>query len=385
MSESDNVSAFIPSSSGAISAPLTAPKASQASQSQDFRAEGALPSLLRTWKPLVRDTAAELLHRVGLTRPALFARNRLSIVTFHRVLPAEQLAAYPVPEIAVTPEELDFLLTLFGQHYRVGTLAQSISRFDEKTSDDRPLLAVTFDDGQRDNLLHAAPVLEAHDMRASFFVVTEAIEQNSTLWHDRIAYAMTALLARDAERARALLAEIDVAFTHSDLANAAVARCKLLPPVRRDAWVAALEASVGGAARPEWDGMLTWDELRAMHERGHEIGSHSVSHPILPLLSDAELKAEIAGSRTYLRQKLGADVDTFCYPNGDHDARVVAAVREAGYRYAVTTQYGINTRNHDPLTLKRCDMQAKHARTASGTFSPGRVLVRMSGLLPRAS
>src|SRR5262249_52828269 len=158
-----------------------------------------------------------------------------------------------------------------------------------------------------------------------------------------------------------------------DLPNTAVAHAKHMTPGERETFVAELEASAGGPVRPSWDGMMSWDELRELHVEGHEVGSHSRTHAILPLVSDAQLGDEVAGSRVVLRERLGFEIESFCYPNGDCDERVAAAVERAGYRHAVTTRYGINPPNTSPYLWKRCDMQGQHARTHSGALSEGRL------------
>jgi peptidoglycan/xylan/chitin deacetylase (PgdA/CDA1 family) len=335
-------------------------------------------------RPLVRDLGAELLYRSTLTHPSRLANDKLTIVTFHRVLPRELLAQYPIPSIAVTPEELDWLIGLFDHYYTIGTLGEVGTRFALGDRPERPLLAITFDDGQRDNYEHARPILAQHGAHASFFVVADATDQNQTLWHDRIAYSVASLLQRDRAAAAPLLAELGVTLEDPDPQNAAVARVKRMTPEARDAWVSKVESSAGGNCRPSWDGMMTWDELRAMHDEGHEIGSHSRTHAILPLVNDAQLDDEIAGSRRTLRERLGFEIQSFCYPNGDHDERAVRAVERAGYRHAVTTRYGINDESASPYRWRRLDMQGSHARTASGDFSAARVLLRLTGRLPSA-
>lgn len=333
-------------------------------------------------KPKVRDLGAELLHRTSLLDPSRLARDKLTIATFHRVLPERELCEYPMPGIAVTPEELDWLLALFTKHYTTGTLGEMATRFALGDRPSKPLLAITFDDGQRDNFRHARPVLAAYGVPASFFVVADATEHNATLWHDRVAYALSAAqrCARDA--AGAWLARLGVDAAASDQVHACVTRIKRMTPEQRDGTLLELEGLAGGSQRPAWDGMMSWDELKQMHADGHEIGSHSQTHAILPLVSDEQLEVEIAGSRAHLRQRLGFEIDTFCYPNGDCDERVAAAVQRAGYRHAVTTRYGINTADNSQFQWKRCDMQGRHARTAQGYFSEGRMLLRLSGRLP---
>jgi peptidoglycan/xylan/chitin deacetylase (PgdA/CDA1 family) len=325
-------------------------------------------------RALVRDLAAVLLYRTGVTRPRA-RRGRVAIVTFHRVLPAAELADYPSPGIAVTPDELAWFVRFFGAHFRCGTLRDTMDRF--SAGDDEPLLAITFDDGQRDNHRHARPVLAAAGVRASFYVVARAADANEPLWHDRLGFALRAWQRRSPEGAGAFLRAAGAADV-----KGAIEATKRLPPERIEARVAEVEAAVGGSAVPAWDGMMTWDELRQLAADGHEIGSHSLSHPILPSCDDERLRSEVAGSRERLAAALGTVIDSFCYPNGDHDDRVVAAVAAAGYRYAVTTTWGHNDRATAPLRLRRCDIQSATSRAARGGLSAARLAWRLSGLHP---
>jgi peptidoglycan/xylan/chitin deacetylase (PgdA/CDA1 family) len=330
------------------------------------------------FRALVRDLAAVLLYRAGVTRPGA---HRAAIVTFHRVLPPAELADYPSPGIAVTPDELAWFLDFFRTHFACGTLRGTMDRFIAGQSD-RPLLAITFDDGQRDNHRHARPVLAAAGVSASFFVVARAAEVNEALWHDRLGFALRAWLVRAPDAARGFLRRAGLGGEGAPVISAAIEATKALGPSEIAARVAEVEAAVGGPAVPAWDGMMTWDELRQMAAEGHEIGSHSLSHPILPLCDDARLRQETAGSRQQLEGALGGPVDSFCYPNGDHDDRVVAAVAAAGYRYAVTTTWGGNERTTSPLRLRRCDIQGATARASTGGLSAARVAWRLSGLHP---
>jgi len=79
---------------------------------------------------------------------------------------------------------------------------------------------------------------------------------------------------------------------------------------------------------------MTWDELRELAVRGIEIGSHTVSHPHLPTLSDAELDDELRASKERLEDELDTPCTMLAYPFGDCDDRVRAAARAAGYETA---------------------------------------------------
>jgi len=329
----------------------------------------------------VRDGAGAWLWRAGLTRPARAAAGRLTVVTLHRVLPEAARAAYPLPQLAVTVEELEWLLGWLSRHYTCAPLTEAWSRLAAGERPARPLLAITLDDGQRDNYDHARPALERAGLRATFFVAVEAVERGGALWHDRLAFAAARLWGADPAAAARLLGEGAApggAAAPLAAAARAVARAKALPEAARAALVEAVEAAAGGGARPAWDGVMGWAELRALVAAGHEVGSHTLTHPLLPGLDEARLAREVAGSRARLEHALGVPCRAFCYPNGDCDARVVEAVRRAGYRVAVVTAWGPNRPGADPLRLTRCELQGPTSRDAGGRLSEARLALRLS-------
>lgn len=340
--------------------------------------------MLKLLRPTVRDLAGDFLYTLGLTRPDRGA-HRLNVVTFHRVLPQAQLREYPLTNIAVSVEEFTWFVAYFAENFTVDTFANAAHRWDTGERPARPFLAITFDDGQRDNALHAVPVLERFGVRGSFFVPVAALEDDALLWHDRLGYAAAKLLRTDRAAAARMLAELGVGELRdaAATAQAVVEGAKRLTPARRDAMVAATEHAAGGNVRPPWDGMMNWDDLRAMVSRGHEVGSHSMTHPLLPQLDDNALTYEIAESRRVLEARLGCRVETFCYPNGDTDARVVRAVQDAGYRRALSTRWGPNEPGTSPYALSRCDIQGATARTRKGVLSESRLAFRLSPLQPR--
>lgn len=92
--------------------------------------------------------------------------------------------------------------------------------------------------------------------------------------------------------------------------------------------------------------LLTADGIRRVAAEGMEIGSHGLTHVDLTRADDLALKAELVESRALLEELTGVRVDGFCYPYGTVDARVVAAVREAGYAYACAIDPGPLTGVH---------------------------------------
>lgn len=129
------------------------------------------------------------------------------------------------------------------------------------------------------------------------------------------------------------------------------------------ATVFVVAGAIGGIN--EWDirigdrveRLLTVGQLRELAQAGWEIGSHSMSHARLTQLPDKQLRAELYGSRVMLEDLLGNAVTSFAYPYGEVDARVSDAVREAGYRNAVTTRQSAYATGMNLLSLPRINMR----------------------------
>jgi peptidoglycan/xylan/chitin deacetylase (PgdA/CDA1 family) len=105
----------------------------------------------------------------------------------------------------------------------------------------------------------------------------------------------------------------------------------------------------GEAPEPLMDAAQVRDWLDA----GHHIGSHSLTHARLTRLTVRDAREEIITSKKKLEDMFGRAVDDFCYPYGDFSEAIRDLVREAGYRTACTTHYGVNTASTAPLELRR--------------------------------
>lgn len=87
---------------------------------------------------------------------------------------------------------------------------------------------------------------------------------------------------------------------------------------------------------------MTWEDVKELDRAGMEIGGHTRTHPVLSsIATDAGLDKEIAGGKAILEQHLGHPVTVFAYPFGARNARVIDAVKRAGYSLARTTNWGV--------------------------------------------
>jgi peptidoglycan/xylan/chitin deacetylase (PgdA/CDA1 family) len=291
-----------------------------------------------------------------LSRRERIDARGLTVLMYHRVLPDERCAAYPLPSLAMPLSAFRAQVRWLAARAEVLPLAAAL----EPARSPRPKrrFAITVDDGYEDFARCAAPVLEEAGVRATCFVTTGFVGTRELLWFDAAAQLHAGL---GEVRRR----EIELAFQSARVQGGSpegagvtgwMRFLKRCTAADRSGILAELTAAAGGA--PPVDGFeaMSVADVVDLHARGHEIGSHTVTHALLPQLDDAALEAETRGARETLRRWLGCDVPGFCYPNGDHDERVAAAVARAGHRYACTTEDGIHAAEGDPFRIRRVDV-----------------------------
>jgi peptidoglycan/xylan/chitin deacetylase (PgdA/CDA1 family) len=195
--------------------------------------------------------------------------------------------------------QLDFL----AEAYQPVSLTEAVARLRDGRAAGREIV-VTFDDGFRNQVRNAAPLLAERGFRACFFLVTGLVSADPS----------------EAER---------------------ICRGRLHLP------------------RPIEP--MTWQEAARLIELGHEVGSHTRSHPDLTRVAPAQLGEELVTSKEELERRLGGGVAHFSAPYGEahrFSTAVSSAAQEAGYESCATAQRGRNTSADGIYALRRDHLEA---------------------------
>lgn len=245
-----------------------------------------------------------------------------------------------------------------ASNFRVLPLDEAVERLKRSDVPDNAAV-ITFDDGYRDNYINAFPLLEALSLPATIFLATGAIGSHCVLWHDRVFAAF-----------RETRAGILSGFGNSSheyplntVAEKLLAQGKALDFIRsleEDARLSAIDVLINKldvSDRKEVpELMLSWDEVKTMHNRGISFGSHTVSHPILSKLSVEQARDEIERAKQIIEKQLDTSVRTFAYPNGrtnDFNQSTKKLLRDSGHTCALTTNFGTNECDQDLFELRR--------------------------------
>jgi peptidoglycan/xylan/chitin deacetylase (PgdA/CDA1 family) len=231
-------------------------------------------------------------------------------------------------------------------------------------------VALTFDDGYRDNLDLAVPILEELGLPATFFLIPDVLDRHVAPWWERVGHAFTV-----SERDR-----LDWDGTTWSLAGdaATLTRDQIngrLKRLRQDERMAEVDDIVDRLLPNEADRkavddlFLDWDGARELARRA-SVGGHSTDHAILAN-EPADVQARnLLDGRRALERGLERSVELLAYPNGtadDFDDATTDAARAAGFRCGVTTIPGWNSVDADVFRLRR---QVVHPERGLAGFKP---------------
>jgi peptidoglycan/xylan/chitin deacetylase (PgdA/CDA1 family) len=302
----------------------------------------------------MKRTLLSIVARTGGFSPFRLAHRRQAlIVTYHRFTAGG--GGHGAIPVTALEAQLDYLT----HRYDVVPLRWLAARLAAGRPPGGPVAAITVDDGYADVHDVAMPVFARFGAPATVFVVTGFLDGECWIWTDTVRYVLrhTGAAGLDVtiggHRVACALASTDARRLAALRVNR---RLKAVPDAVKEETIRQLARQLGVTVppRPPRDlGPLTWTAARALEASGLEIGSHTVTHPMLTQIDASRLARELQESRVRLRDELSSPPDLFCYPNGGVDGTVRAAVRDAGYRAAVTTVPGFNDVRTDPYALRR--------------------------------
>ena len=245
---------------------------------------------------------------------------------------------------------LDAHLRHLRRHYRVVSAESIVEAVRDHRPGDPPPVALTFDDDLPSHVRLAAPVLERHGVRATFFLTGAGLDGPCAFWWERLQRVLDAGLSADAARRLADAGGLPVADLTGPGAIRRLSRAVQMPAA---AGARALLAELAGPDPPGTG--LRAHEVRDLAEAGHRIGFHTLRHQRLPELGDDELERAMAEGRERLEEVAGRPVDLIAYPHGRADARVARAAARAGFARGFTTEWSPALPDDDRLLLGRLE------------------------------
>jgi peptidoglycan/xylan/chitin deacetylase (PgdA/CDA1 family) len=313
-----------------------------------------------------------------------FHRHQVIFLTAHGTGGSIQEGTWTPLRPQHTAEGLETSLKLLSRYYRFISVEVAVEMIAGRMPVQSYCLAVTFDDGYRNNLGHAIPVLRRYGVQPAIFLATGNVEERKPFWFDRLDYAL--------QKADIQGREISVAGTQFRFEEEGKEALRIFykrlrdiaKSMKRDDWemireqeelARKLESGVGKRLsdifeEDGWSAVMTWEEARKASMEGICIGSHSVDHIRLGAVGRNEAIDQMVKSKAMIEERIGFPCRYLAYPNGSFTREVVVLCRECGYEAAFTTTEGANSvgdclytlnRIHLPVNAKDTELLAKVA------------------------
>ena len=328
----------------------------------------------KTIRRYSRSAIAQTLWFLGCYRHAIRRIRHPFILKYHRMRPAgrEVLSNQAGGEFSagIGARQFEAHLRLITRWFKPIPMAEMGWAVAQKKALPDKAVALTFDDGYRDNYEVAYPLLKRYGVPASFFVCPGLIDSHQGFWWDEIYALVEKTTARELDFEKLIQASglpsyrkdgaLSLLTGHQKISagESLVALGKKMSPPMLTIFLEQLNEALGGPGNSNLRKrtLMDWDEIREMHRDGMEIGSHTMTHPMLTLVSESVMRTELSDARDRLCEMLGAVPEGFVYPSGAFSATARNIVREAGHIYACTSQSGFIGETADQHLLPRVNV-----------------------------
>ncbi|HKM48845.1 MAG TPA: polysaccharide deacetylase family protein [Terriglobales bacterium] len=321
----------------------------------------------------------EFLFRSGLLSFFRFLRRHSVLVAiYHDVLPPGFPEVNPLFGMTVSVEEFAWQIQYFKKHYNPISFQQfSDWYFRGQSLPPRPVL-ITFDDGHANNLRFALPILQQERVTAICFVLTGELGSSRQTWFEDAYYRLMFSKVQSWRLRNGECRPLETSEQRAAACGRFFSLCRTLSEAEQKQELESLQSQLpvqprDGELGGRFD-FLSQEDIRRLSESGIEIGSHTITHPILGALKPENARSEIADSKSALERLLGKPVRTFAYPFGapglDFTPRDEALVEESGYALAFAGEGGFVTRSSKQFALPRVGIgrmtRAHFAATVAG-------------------
>jgi len=313
----------------------------------------------------IRKTAKAVAKKVLVTSGALRMAHKLAapaavILTYHSIQDrpeqyANTIGCDCIHATSIFEWQMEFIARRFS-----AVNMDDIWRFlkGEKNLPPRAV-AVTFDDGFKDNVRVAAPILNRFGIPGTFYVLIGSVDQSKAPWYCLLRHAFfTSRNSKWMDPFSGTIHDLTDSEAREGAFVNAVGVCAKSSAPAREELVQNVVRSLDREPFPnESDLMMNWDDARSLAKSGHVVGSHTMTHPNVAHISAEDARNELNESKLKLEEELGEPVKHFSYPhpalNPQWNETTLKITEELGYATAVTTTSGAVRADARPLAIPR--------------------------------
>jgi len=293
-------------------------------------------------------------------------------VTYHRIGPPGDAGLLDSETFDASADQFERQLEHLSRSHSFVSLDDIRRYLDGSPLPPNPVF-ISFDDGYRECLSTALPILQKYGVRATFFIATSFTEDRRLPWWDRLS-----LLLRRRKRDHIMLSrpypmQLDLSCEDEALHQLQVL-VKTHYGLNLEGFLGDLAEATGVELDREEERalvdrhLLTWGELRELEGAGQDLQCHTHTHRVLHTLRPDDLRDELGRSKAILSERIGGPIDSIAYPvgypiGGAH--RIRRALEREGFRIGFSNNTGANPRGErpDPLDVRRVAADAGFSHT----------------------
>jgi len=282
----------------------------------------------------IKGTISTILNQVGFlnfygSMRRKLTKSQVAVLLYHRICPeSDSWSLKPL-----TPEKFERQIEYFYNEFDIIAIEQLIEFLNHREPLPKKAVAITFDDGYKDNYDYAYPILKKYRAPATIFLTTGHIGTGKLFWWDMVRYMISQTTSDKLDLG--YLGKYKLYKNSNDFNSASIIIEKLKRiPYNQKRHILEMMAQVLGVNIPIDAGkklILSWEEIIEMSRNRITFGAHTVNHPELINMPLNEAKSEILQSKKDIERKIGAPVSLFSFPNGDSSPELINFIKEVGF------------------------------------------------------
>jgi peptidoglycan/xylan/chitin deacetylase (PgdA/CDA1 family) len=281
------------------------------------------------------------------------------ILLYHSV-PDPSIERWIDPRYAVPLKIFDAQMKFLARWRKVIGMSELVSMLECGESAPPGTVVITFDDGYRDTLEFAAPILERHGLPAIVYLSTGSMNRGENQWVDRLYSAFQCRTNQHLRLNGPDAPLVDLGRRHNlfEAFDAIAGQLVAAERGERKALFEAIESQLRPREGPPRL-MLDWGGAKELLRRYPriEVGVHTREHVDLTACGEAEARAELTSSINDVARELGVKVEHFAFPYGRSNARIREIVAESPLRSAVVgAPVSLIRRDTDRFAMPRVEV-----------------------------
>lgn len=285
--------------------------------------------------------------------------NGIYAFNYHRIGDREK-SSFDRAIFSCTEQAFEQQIIVLKQHFKIIDTVELAKIVERNEAINDRFAVITFDDGYLDNFTLALPILRKHQVKAVFYLTTGFLDSNKITWWDEIAYLLRKSVGNEYQLPNSIS---KYALIEDNIDN--IIR-NIMSEIKQTKCFSVLGALEDIRMKfplahqtlliEEHQLFMNWQQAQELLKQGMEIGSHTLTHPILSQIDIEHHEKEIIDSKLLLEERLNYEINSIAYPVGRYycyNEKSIEFTLAAGYKIAFNNEPGFHRSISNALDINR--------------------------------